>query len=113
MVKEKYLKVYFVYGNEKGYDKGNRRKELEQLGKSLGIEQLALCFVPSFSDTASEANLNKIDPSVKNTFILYKNRRIVGKKINLSASEKNFAVIVNMLNSGNPDLFNLKSLPHD
>lgn len=112
-LRKTYLKVYFVYGNEKGYNHDKRRMELEKLGKELGIEQLALCFVPSFSDTASEANLNRIDPFVKNTFILYKNRRIIDKRINLSASEKNFEAIVNMLNSGNQALFKLKSLPHD
>lgn len=112
-LRKEYLKVYFVYGNEIGYNEEKRRKELEKLGKDLELKQLALCFVPSFNDTASEINLNKINPSVKNTFIIYKNRRIIDKKINLTATEKNYEAIVKLLNSGNTALFNLKSLPHD
>lgn len=112
-LRKEYLKVYFVYGNEIEYNEEKRRKELEKLGKDLGLEQLALCFVPSFNDTESEINLNKINPSIKNTFVIYKNRRIIDKKINLSATKKNFEAIVKLLNSGNATLFNLKSLPHD
>jgi protocatechuate 3,4-dioxygenase beta subunit len=51
--REKYLKVYFIYGNEKTYNKNEREKELAKLGKDLQLEKVALTFVPSFSDSES------------------------------------------------------------
>src|SRR5690606_30978182 len=65
--REKYLKVYFVYGNEKGYDKAKRTTELEKLGRELKLKKLALTFVPSFTDKESEIDLNKINPEIENT----------------------------------------------
>ena len=40
--REKYLIVYFVYGNESNYSKVNREKELENLGIELKLEKTAL-----------------------------------------------------------------------
>jgi protocatechuate 3,4-dioxygenase beta subunit len=111
--RKQYLKAYFVYGNEEGYDQETRRKELEKIGEELQIKQTALCFVPSFTDKESEANLNKINPSVKNTFIIYKHRRIIDKKINLIASEKNFRMISEILNATQNEYFNLNGLTHE
>ena len=59
-LRDKYLKVYFVYGNETAYNKNDRENELEKIGKDLRLEKLALTFVPSFTDTSSEINLNNI-----------------------------------------------------
>jgi pimeloyl-ACP methyl ester carboxylesterase len=86
----KMLKVYFVYGNETGYSKIKRQKELEDLGKKLNIKKLALTFVPSLSDTETEVNLNQIPPSVKNAFIIYKKRVVLDVFQNLKATETNF-----------------------
>jgi pimeloyl-ACP methyl ester carboxylesterase len=86
----KMLKVYFVYGNEKGYSKAKRQSELEGLGQKLNIKKLALTYVPSLSDTETEVNLNLIPPSVKNAFIVYKKRVVLDVFQNLNASETNF-----------------------
>lgn len=67
-----YLKVYFVYGNEKDYNKEKRQTELENLGKELKLKNTALTFVLSFSDKDSEVYLNKINLEVENTFVIYK-----------------------------------------
>ena len=58
--RSKYLKAYFVYGNENGYNKDTRTKELEKIGNELNLKNVALTFVPSMTDTESEVNLNKI-----------------------------------------------------
>ena len=82
--RKQYLKTYFIYGNSKDFNAGTVRKKLENLGEKLQLKNTALTFVPSFDDIESEANLNKINPDVRNTFIIYKHRTIIEKAVNLS-----------------------------
>jgi protocatechuate 3,4-dioxygenase beta subunit len=103
--RNKYLKVYFVYGSEINYQKNTRQKELETTGEELNLKFVALTFVPSFSDTESEVNLCNINPEVKNTFIIYRNRNIIDKYVNLEPTEKNFRTISNILDSNKGDYF--------
>ena len=91
--REKYLKVYFVYGNEKNFNKKERIKELASIGQALELQKVALTFVPSFSDVSSEINLNTIHQTVGNTFILYKRSRIIGKFVNLEPTPQNFMLV--------------------
>ena len=104
----KYLKAYFVYGNEKGYDENKRRKELENLGVELQLKSMALTFVPSFDDAESEANLNKLNPSVSNTFIIYRNRTIINKFIDLAPTGENFKRVTKSLDEMKGDYFDLE-----
>ena len=112
-LRQKYLKAYFVYGNENAYSKSKREKEIETIGRELNLQRTALTFVPSFSDSKTEANLNKINPETANTFIIYKNRRIVDKYIDLKANSENFALISNSLDRTRGDFFDLDGMPHD
>lgn len=111
-VREKYLKSFFVYGSSRNYDRKNRSKELEELGSTLNLKRLALTFVPSFSDTATEANLNKINPDVENTFIIYKHRSIIAKFINLAPTKANFKIMSTILDQTRNEYFYLPELPH-
>lgn len=111
--REKYLKAYFVYGNEKGYSKTNRQIELEQLGKELNLKNTALTFVPSLSDTESEVHLNKINPEVENTIIIYRYRNIIGKFINLKPSRANQNKVSNMLDKTINEYFKLPAPKHN
>lgn len=95
--RNKYLKVYFVYGNDKNFNKEDRQHLLEKTGELLGLENIALTFVPSFSDKESDVFLNNINPSVENTFIIYRNRNIIDKYINLSPTSENFKLISTVL----------------
>ncbi|MFM8744156.1 MAG: intradiol ring-cleavage dioxygenase, partial [Cytophagales bacterium] len=108
----KYLKVYFVYGNEKGYDRESLQGELAAIGKELAIRQVALTFVPSLRDTISEVHLNKIDPVNENTFVIYRNRTIIDKRVNLSPNDANFQLIRGILDNTKTELFSLPSLSH-
>ena len=96
--RSKYLKVYFVYGNPKNYSKAKRQKELAQLGAELGLQHVALTFVPSLKDQDSEVALNKINPRAANTFIIYQHRNIVAKFIALAATPANFKLMGITLN---------------
>ncbi len=111
--RQRYLKVYFVYGNENNYNKEVRMQEIEQIGKKLNIVHTALTFVPSFTNTATEAHLNKINPEVENTFIIYKHRSIVDKHINLKPTKENFRAISQSLNKTQGLYFNLPEPEHD
>lgn len=95
--RNKYLKVYFVYGNDRSFNKEDRQNLLEKTGIMLGLKNIALTFVPSFSDKESDVFLNKINPSVENTFIIYRNRNIIDKYINLSPTSENFKLISTIL----------------
>lgn len=111
--RQQYLKVYFVYGNEKSYSKQYRQDMLEKLGEKLHIKNLALTFVPSFTDTATNVHLSKIDAAVENTFIIYKHRTIVDKYIGLKPTSENFATIINTLDRTKGDYFNLAVPKHE
>jgi protocatechuate 3,4-dioxygenase, beta subunit len=111
--RSKYLKAYFVYGNEKDYNKDERQKELEEIGKSLILKNVALTFVPSMNDAESEVNLNKINPNVANTFVIYRHRTIVDKFIDLTATEENFKAISTVLDKTKSEYFNLSEPKHD
>lgn len=105
--RSKYLKVYFVYGNARDYDKEKREKELENTGRELGLKNIALTFVPSFSDSESEANLNKVNPDVENTFIVYRNGTIIAKFIDFKPTEENFNYLTKVLDTGKGEFFDL------
>ncbi|WP_367914750.1 intradiol ring-cleavage dioxygenase [Leadbetterella sp. DM7] len=110
--REKYLKVYFVYGNERSYSRKARESELEQLGRELRIQNTALTFVPSFADTVTEAHLNRVNPEADNTFIIYKHRGIVDKYVNLKATAENFRLISQSLDRTRGDYFGLPEPEH-
>ena len=111
--RNKYLKTYFVYGNEKGYNKTQREKELEKVGQELQLKNIALTFVPSLTDTESEVNLNKINPSVENTFVIYRHRTIIDKFIDLKPRTNNFKTISSTLDKTKSEFFNLSEPKHD
>ena len=111
--RDKYLKAYFVYGNEQGFSKEARKKELGQLGRELGLKKVALTFVPSLSDTASEADLNQINPDVQNTFVIYKNRNIVDKYIDLKPTPENIRLLSATLDKTQGAFFDLPEPEHE
>ncbi len=105
--RQKYLKAYFIYGNDDSYSKEKLVIELEQLGKELKLRNVALTFVPSFTDRKSEVHLNKINPEVENTFIIYKHRSIIDKYIDLKPTAENFKLLSETLNKTKGEYFDL------
>ena len=112
--RKQFLKSYFIYGNDIDFDFDDRQMQLEQLGKELGLNYVALTFVPSFTDPASEIDYLGIDPELGNTILLYKNRTIIDKFIELKAIPTNFKKISQRLDETTNDFFRLptvKGLP--
>lgn len=110
--RDKYLKAYFVYGSEKMANREEQKSTLEKLGRELNIHKTALTFVPTWQDKESDVYLNKINPAVENTFIVYKQRNIVDKYINLQATSQNFALLTAALNRTSSSFNNLPEPPH-
>lgn len=111
--REKYLKVYFVYGNENKYSASKRIKELEKLGDEMNLKKIALTFVTSFSDKVSEIHLNNINPNVGSTIVIYKRSNVIDKFINLQPSQESFNMISNRLNQTINEYFTLPKLKND
>lgn len=111
--RRKYLKAYFVYGNEKNYSPDNRQKELEKIGSELKLKNIALTYVPALSDTTTEVNLNKINPEVENTFVIYRHRTIIDKYIDLKPTVENFSSIKATLDKTKSAYFDLKEKRHE
>ncbi len=101
------LKVYFVYGNDAGYTKADRERELERLGRELNLERVALTFVPAFTDRESEVAHNRIDPRVDSTLILYRRSRIIDKAVDLKPIDENFEWIRERLDQTANEYFDL------
>ena len=106
----KYLKTYFVCGNENNYDQNERQKQLEEIGSELDLKNVALTFVPSLQDAESNVNLNKINPSVENTIIIFRQRNIIAKFIDLKPSANNFKNFSTVLDNSASKYFSLPEL---
>jgi protocatechuate 3,4-dioxygenase beta subunit len=112
-IRQQYLKVYFIYANEQDYSKAARERELENLGRELGIQRVALTFAPSVLDEKTELHLNKIDATTEGVFVIYRHRRIVARFENLPPTEENFALISSTLDKTRGNYFELQELPHN
>lgn len=110
--REKYLKAYFVYGDSTNYSHQKRQAELEKTGIELGLQKVALTFVPSFNDIESEVNLNHINSDVENTFIIYRHRTIIDKFINIKPNKEGYHNISEALNRTRSEYFDLPEPEH-
>ena len=113
IARSKYLKAYFVYGNENDYSAATRQQELANIGTELNLKNIALTYVPSMTDPESEVNLNKINPAVENTFIVYRHRTIVDKFIDLKPTADNFKKIAATLDKTTSEYFHLPEPKHE
>jgi protocatechuate 3,4-dioxygenase beta subunit len=92
------LKVYLVYGDDHNYSSAIRDRELFDLGRALNIQHLALTYVPSFSDEESEIHLNKLNDLKGNVFVVYKQRVITRKFIDIKPTQENMLHLSSALN---------------
>lgn len=69
--------------------------------------------MPSFADAETDANLNKIDPRVENTFVIFRQRTIVDKYIDLKPNVANFRLIAGALDRTRSKFFDLPEPAHN
>ncbi len=93
------LKVFFVYGNEAGYSRDVRDRELETIGRELKLEHVALTHLPSLTDRESDVALNRIDPGRKTTFVVYRRSRVIGVAHELKPDDAGIGWVTGLLNS--------------
>ncbi|NOS90833.1 MAG: intradiol ring-cleavage dioxygenase [Cyclobacteriaceae bacterium] len=110
--RQKYLKAYFVYGNANHESQQALQLQLEKIGRELNLQKVALTFVPDFNDRESEVYLNKINPDVSNTFIIYRYRTIIDKFVNLPPTEENYQLISEVLNTTQGESFEWQEPSH-
>ncbi len=101
------FKAYLVYGNRKGYSRETRERELEAIGRELGLEHVALTFVPSLDDELSDIAFNRIDPSARNTLILYRRSRVIDVAVDIMPDAAAFRRVTERLDGTINEYFNL------
>ncbi len=105
--RDRYLKVYLIYSNPEKHDFEKRNTELTELGKELKLEKVALTSVPSFNDKKSDIHLLKINPQATNTFLIYRNRNIIGKFVDSEPNKENFEKLNSLLGNYSNAFFQL------
>ena len=68
VIREKYLKAYFVYGNSKNYNKQTRQTELEKIGEELIKKELETLETPQIKEITEE-NLKKIENGNRDLYL--------------------------------------------
>ncbi len=111
--RDKYLKAYFVLGDAKDYDPAERRRALGSIGKRLGLERIALTFVPSLTDSESEVDLNRLDGNIGNRFVIFRNGTIVDMFADLPPDPGSFARITDALDRTRSEYFDLPGIKHE
>lgn len=109
--RQQYLKVFFVYGNDRDYNQQNVEARLVKLGSDLKLKQVALTYVPSFMDRESDVDKNNINPDARCTFVVYRNGNIVDKFINLKPDTESFDILTASLDRTKGIYFDLQRLP--
>ncbi len=91
------FKPYLIYTNPQGKPIAEVEETLISFAKELNLKNIAVTYVPSPTDSKT-AGLNEINPSLKNTLILYKKRKVFDKFVEFEASENNLKLLANAVN---------------
>ena len=81
--KERELKAFFIFVNDKGKE---NETPLTIMATKAKAGDVALAYLPT-ADEAVDAYKVNLAPEVKNTVMLYRNRRVTGKLVNLKMDE--------------------------
>lgn len=90
---DRHFKAYLIYTNPKRLTSEKLESKLSDLGRRLGLRNVAVTYVPSVDDRATDTYLNQINPSTRNTFIVYNNRKVADKFTNLALTERNATLL--------------------
>lgn len=88
------LRAFLIYMNPNGLKTQELEKRLQEFAKDNELKNVAVLSIPSPHDEKN-AGLYRINPNkdIRNTLIVYKNRRVFDKYLNLDASDKNLALL--------------------
>lgn len=85
----KNFKAYLIYTNPNKQNAAEMETKLAALGEKLNIKHIALTYVPAADDRKSSVYLNQINSQTRNTVIVYNNRHVADKFVNLAFTEQN------------------------
>lgn len=85
--KEKRLKGFFIFVDPSGK---KIEPKLEAIASKTKSNDVCLAYLPPKDGAVTAYKIN-LDPAVKNTVMLYRDRTVVVKKVNLVADEKGLA----------------------
>lgn len=87
------FKAYLIYTNPKKLSRQQMETKLAAFGQKLDLKKIAVTYVPSADDKATDTFLNRINPATENTFIVYNNRKVADKFVNFKFNEQNIALL--------------------
>lgn len=104
------FKAYLIYTNPGALSREQLETKLAALGRKLDLKRVAVTYVPSVTDTSTDTHLNRINPAAENTVIVYNNRKVVDKFVNLGFTEQNARLLKKAVERAGTDkgLFPLK-----
>jgi len=107
---EKNFKAYLIYTNPASLSREQLETKMSAFGQRLNLRKVAVTYVPSATDKATDTHLNKINPATESTFIVYLNRKVVDKFVNLEFTEQNRVLLRRAVERASKDkeLFPLK-----
>ncbi len=70
-------------------DREQLEAKMRDFGQRLGLEKIAVTYVPSVDDEATDTHLNRINPVTENTVIVYNKRKVTDKFVDLKFTEQN------------------------
>lgn len=90
------LRAFIIYMNPGKLTNDAAEKKLISFSETAGLKHVAVLFVPSPVDK-STATLYRINPAptIRNTIIVYKNRKVQDKYINFDANDKSLRNLFN------------------
>lgn len=87
------FKAFVVYLNPDRESADRISARLQNLGNKLKLEQVSLVYLPGPDHPAVKGYGINVDPSVRNTVFVYKERTVESKFVNLKADEKGLAAL--------------------
>ncbi len=94
------LRAFIIYMNPDKLTNEAAEKKLVAFSETAGLKNVAVLFVPSAVDKTT-ATLYRINPAttIRNTIIVYKNRKVQDKYINFDANDKSLRNLFNKLDN--------------
>ena len=87
--KDKRLKAFFIFVDDSG---SKIEPKLTAIAEKTKSEAVCLAYLSS-KDHGVRAYKVKVDPEVKNTIMLYRNKTIISNHVNVVADEKGLATL--------------------
>jgi protocatechuate 3,4-dioxygenase beta subunit len=87
------LKAFVVYANAARQPDDQLLARLEPVAARSGLKRVAFVFITSGDLVAVRDNSINVDPAVRNTVFVYKQRKVAAKFVNLTADSRGLAAL--------------------